>query len=168
MQQLISTTTAAALARNPHTPRPLPVTSRFHGQEPPNIYIPNETLHETEPALVFGCPPAHIKPKAPSTDTLYNHQFSCTARGKDEFSHATPQRRQLPGANPFGFWATHPKIIMIIRNLSMTCRACLTAKKIAESKKLSTICIRLQSMDPQTTNTSSAKQQTPPPLLHSP
>uniref|UniRef100_A0A915KFZ6 Uncharacterized protein n=1 Tax=Romanomermis culicivorax TaxID=13658 RepID=A0A915KFZ6_ROMCU len=84
MQQLISTTTAAAIAHNnPQTPRPQPVTSWFHHEEPHDIYMPNETLRETEPPLVFGCPSAHIKPKAPSTDTLYNNKFSRTARGKD-------------------------------------------------------------------------------------
>uniref|UniRef100_A0A915IQT1 Uncharacterized protein n=1 Tax=Romanomermis culicivorax TaxID=13658 RepID=A0A915IQT1_ROMCU len=50
MQQLISTTTAAAVAHNLPTRRPPPVTSWFHGEETPDIYIPNETLCETEPA----------------------------------------------------------------------------------------------------------------------
>uniref|UniRef100_A0A915KWQ8 Uncharacterized protein n=1 Tax=Romanomermis culicivorax TaxID=13658 RepID=A0A915KWQ8_ROMCU len=63
MQQLISTTTAEAAARNPPTPQPPPVTSRFHSEETHDIYIPNETLRETEPALAFGQPRAHVKPK---------------------------------------------------------------------------------------------------------
>uniref|UniRef100_A0A915I0Q6 Microtubule-associated protein Jupiter n=1 Tax=Romanomermis culicivorax TaxID=13658 RepID=A0A915I0Q6_ROMCU len=104
MQQLISTTAAAAAARNPPTPRPPLVTSRFHGEETHDIYIPNETLHETEPALAFRRPPAHVKPKAPSTDTLYNKKFSCNARGEDEIYRSAPQTRPPPAANPFGFW----------------------------------------------------------------
>uniref|UniRef100_A0A915IKP6 Uncharacterized protein n=1 Tax=Romanomermis culicivorax TaxID=13658 RepID=A0A915IKP6_ROMCU len=80
MQQSISTRPATANARNPPTPRQLPVSSRFHGKETRDIYIPNETLPETEPAQVFGGPLIHIKPKAPSTDTLYNNEFSCTPR----------------------------------------------------------------------------------------
>uniref|UniRef100_A0A915KPD9 Uncharacterized protein n=1 Tax=Romanomermis culicivorax TaxID=13658 RepID=A0A915KPD9_ROMCU len=59
MQQLISTTTAATVAPNPPTPRPLPVTSGFHGEETHDFYIPNETLHETELALAFSRLPAH-------------------------------------------------------------------------------------------------------------
>uniref|UniRef100_A0A915HF02 Uncharacterized protein n=1 Tax=Romanomermis culicivorax TaxID=13658 RepID=A0A915HF02_ROMCU len=104
MQQLISTTTLPpAVAHNPPTPRPPLVTSPFHGEEPGDIYIPNETLCETEPALVFGCPPAHIKPKALSTDTLYSKEFSCTACGKDEISPDAPQRCPPPPVKPFGF-----------------------------------------------------------------
>uniref|UniRef100_A0A915IQI2 Uncharacterized protein n=1 Tax=Romanomermis culicivorax TaxID=13658 RepID=A0A915IQI2_ROMCU len=103
MQQLISTTTAMAVACNLPTPRPPPVTSRFHCQETPDIYIPKETLHETEPALAFGRLPVHIKPEAPSMDTLYNHKFSCTVRGKEEISCAALQRRPLPMVNIFGF-----------------------------------------------------------------
>uniref|UniRef100_A0A915L8B6 Aminoglycoside phosphotransferase domain-containing protein n=1 Tax=Romanomermis culicivorax TaxID=13658 RepID=A0A915L8B6_ROMCU len=54
MQQLIATTTAAAIARNNLlTPWPLPVTSWFHGEESHDIYIPNETLYEIEPALAY-------------------------------------------------------------------------------------------------------------------
>uniref|UniRef100_A0A915HWW2 Uncharacterized protein n=1 Tax=Romanomermis culicivorax TaxID=13658 RepID=A0A915HWW2_ROMCU len=70
LQHLISTTTAAAAARNPSTPRPPLVTSRFHSEERRDIYIPNETLHETELVLAFSRPPVPVKPKAPSTDTL--------------------------------------------------------------------------------------------------
>uniref|UniRef100_A0A915KC53 Uncharacterized protein n=1 Tax=Romanomermis culicivorax TaxID=13658 RepID=A0A915KC53_ROMCU len=103
MQQLISTTTAAAPARNPPTPRPLPVTSRFHPEERCDIYIPNKTLHETEPALAFGPPPAHVKPKAPSTDTSYNNEYSRNARREEETSCSAPQRRPQLAANPFGF-----------------------------------------------------------------
>uniref|UniRef100_A0A915L6G0 Uncharacterized protein n=1 Tax=Romanomermis culicivorax TaxID=13658 RepID=A0A915L6G0_ROMCU len=57
MQQLISTTAATTNTRNPPTPRPLRVSSGFHGEEMRDIYIPNETLPETEPAQVFGRPP---------------------------------------------------------------------------------------------------------------
>uniref|UniRef100_A0A915K8J4 Uncharacterized protein n=1 Tax=Romanomermis culicivorax TaxID=13658 RepID=A0A915K8J4_ROMCU len=103
MQQLISTTAAAAAARNPPTPRPPPLTSQFHDEETRDIYIPNETLGETEPAQVFSRPPIHVKPKAPSTDTLYNNEFSRTARGEEGISHSAPQRRPQPAANPFGF-----------------------------------------------------------------
>uniref|UniRef100_A0A915IHD2 Uncharacterized protein n=1 Tax=Romanomermis culicivorax TaxID=13658 RepID=A0A915IHD2_ROMCU len=104
MQQLISTTTALTVARNNlPTPRSASVTSWFHGEEPGDIYIPNETLHETEPALPYGCTPARIKPKAPSTDTLCNKDLSCTAPGKDNISHAMPQRHPLSTVNPFGF-----------------------------------------------------------------
>uniref|UniRef100_A0A915K7U5 Uncharacterized protein n=1 Tax=Romanomermis culicivorax TaxID=13658 RepID=A0A915K7U5_ROMCU len=103
MQQLITTIAAAATACNPPTPRPPPVTSWFHGTETCDIYIPNETLRETELAQVFSQPPVHVKPKAPSTDTLYNNKFSCTARGEDEASRAAPQRHLQPTASPFGF-----------------------------------------------------------------
>uniref|UniRef100_A0A915IJU0 Uncharacterized protein n=1 Tax=Romanomermis culicivorax TaxID=13658 RepID=A0A915IJU0_ROMCU len=48
-------------------------------------------------------PPAHVKPKAPSINTLYNYEFSRTACGEDEVSHATPQRSPPPAVNPFGF-----------------------------------------------------------------
>uniref|UniRef100_A0A915IAD0 Uncharacterized protein n=1 Tax=Romanomermis culicivorax TaxID=13658 RepID=A0A915IAD0_ROMCU len=61
--------------------------------ETQDIYIPNETLGETEPAQVFGRPPIHVKPKAPSTNTLYNNKFSCTTHGEEEISHSAPQRR---------------------------------------------------------------------------
>uniref|UniRef100_A0A915I0A2 Uncharacterized protein n=1 Tax=Romanomermis culicivorax TaxID=13658 RepID=A0A915I0A2_ROMCU len=50
MQQLISTTTLGAVAHNPPTPRPLLVTSLLHSEKHGDIYIPNETLRETEPA----------------------------------------------------------------------------------------------------------------------
>uniref|UniRef100_A0A915IXP3 Uncharacterized protein n=1 Tax=Romanomermis culicivorax TaxID=13658 RepID=A0A915IXP3_ROMCU len=103
MQQLITTNAAPAAVRNPPTPRPPPVTSRFHGDKTPDIYIPNETLCKTERAQVFGRPPIHVKPKAPSTDTLYNNEFSCTMCGEEEGSRFTPQRRPQPAANPFGF-----------------------------------------------------------------
>uniref|UniRef100_A0A915HHC6 Phosphate transporter n=1 Tax=Romanomermis culicivorax TaxID=13658 RepID=A0A915HHC6_ROMCU len=85
-QQLISTTTAAAAAHNGPTPKPPRVTSQFHGEETRNIYIPNKTLRETELAQVFGQPPVHVKPKAPSTDTLYNDEFSRTAGQKEKTS----------------------------------------------------------------------------------
>uniref|UniRef100_A0A915HYH8 Uncharacterized protein n=1 Tax=Romanomermis culicivorax TaxID=13658 RepID=A0A915HYH8_ROMCU len=103
MQQFISTTTPAATARNPPTPRPRLVTSPFHGEERRDIYIPNKTLHETEPVQTFGQPPIHIKPKATFTDTLYNNKFSRTARGEEEGSRSKHQRRLQPAANPFGF-----------------------------------------------------------------
>uniref|UniRef100_A0A915L655 Uncharacterized protein n=1 Tax=Romanomermis culicivorax TaxID=13658 RepID=A0A915L655_ROMCU len=103
MQQLISTTAAAAAAHNLPTPRPPPVTSRLHSEETHDIYIPMETLRETELAQVFGRPPVHVKPKALSTDTLYNNEFSHTRRGEKKASHSTPQRRPQPAANPFGF-----------------------------------------------------------------
>uniref|UniRef100_A0A915KU85 Uncharacterized protein n=1 Tax=Romanomermis culicivorax TaxID=13658 RepID=A0A915KU85_ROMCU len=97
MQQLISTTTAAAVACNLPTPSPPPVTSPFHHEEMRDIYIPNQTLCETEPALAYGWPPAHIKLKILSMDTLYNNEFSRNVRGK------APQRRPPPTVNPFGF-----------------------------------------------------------------
>uniref|UniRef100_A0A915JPF9 Uncharacterized protein n=1 Tax=Romanomermis culicivorax TaxID=13658 RepID=A0A915JPF9_ROMCU len=103
MQQLISTTTITAVAHNPPTPRPPPVTSRFHSMEMCHIYIPNQTLPETEPALAFGRPPAHIKLKEPSMDTLYNNEFSRNVRSKDETSCTAPQKRGPPAVNPFGF-----------------------------------------------------------------
>uniref|UniRef100_A0A915IER2 Uncharacterized protein n=1 Tax=Romanomermis culicivorax TaxID=13658 RepID=A0A915IER2_ROMCU len=103
MQQLISTTTVAVTSNNWPTPRPPPVTSRFHSEEPCDIYIPNETLGETEPTLVFGRPLACVKPKAPSKDTLYNNEFSCTTPGEDEIPYTVPQRRPPPTVNPFGF-----------------------------------------------------------------
>uniref|UniRef100_A0A915JJN2 Uncharacterized protein n=1 Tax=Romanomermis culicivorax TaxID=13658 RepID=A0A915JJN2_ROMCU len=103
MQQLISTTTTAAAARNLPTPRPPPLTSPFHSEETRDIYIPNETLHETELALAFGRPPAHVKPKAPSTDTLYNNEFPRNAHGEEETSCSAPQRCPQSAANPFGF-----------------------------------------------------------------
>uniref|UniRef100_A0A915I910 Gag protein n=1 Tax=Romanomermis culicivorax TaxID=13658 RepID=A0A915I910_ROMCU len=103
MQHLISTTTTAATARNPPTPRPLPVTSQFHSEETRDIYIPNKTLPETELALAFGRPPVHVQRKAPSTDTLYNNKFSRNACGEDEIPCSAPQRHPLPAVNPFGF-----------------------------------------------------------------
>uniref|UniRef100_A0A915K2N2 Uncharacterized protein n=1 Tax=Romanomermis culicivorax TaxID=13658 RepID=A0A915K2N2_ROMCU len=90
MQQLISTTAAATNACNPHTPRPPLVSSRFHGEETHDIYIPNETLREIEPAQVFGRPPIQVKPKAPSMDTLYNNKFSRTACGEKELPCSAP------------------------------------------------------------------------------
>uniref|UniRef100_A0A915JX44 Uncharacterized protein n=1 Tax=Romanomermis culicivorax TaxID=13658 RepID=A0A915JX44_ROMCU len=103
MQQLILTTAAATNAHNPATPRPPPVSSWFHSEETQDIYIPNKTLSETEPAQVFGRPPIHVKPKAPSTDTLHNNKFSPTAYGEEELPHSTPQRCQPSAANHFGF-----------------------------------------------------------------
>uniref|UniRef100_A0A915J279 Uncharacterized protein n=1 Tax=Romanomermis culicivorax TaxID=13658 RepID=A0A915J279_ROMCU len=103
MQQLISMTTAATNARNQPTPRPLPVSSWFQGEETRDIYIPNKTLHETELAQVFGQPPIQVKPKVPSTDTLYNNEFSPTARVEEEIPHSAHQRRLQSAANPFGF-----------------------------------------------------------------
>uniref|UniRef100_A0A915JZ97 Uncharacterized protein n=1 Tax=Romanomermis culicivorax TaxID=13658 RepID=A0A915JZ97_ROMCU len=103
MQQLISTTTAAANAHNPLTPRPRPVSSRFHGEEMQDIYIPNKSLCETELVQVLGRLPIQVKPRAPSTDTLYNDKFSRTARGKEEAPHSAPQRCLQSVANPFGF-----------------------------------------------------------------
>uniref|UniRef100_A0A915IVB5 Chitin synthase n=1 Tax=Romanomermis culicivorax TaxID=13658 RepID=A0A915IVB5_ROMCU len=44
-----------------------------------------------------------VKPKAPSTDTLYNNQFSRTARCEEELPRSLPQRRQPSAANNFGF-----------------------------------------------------------------
>uniref|UniRef100_A0A915ITL7 Uncharacterized protein n=1 Tax=Romanomermis culicivorax TaxID=13658 RepID=A0A915ITL7_ROMCU len=101
MQQLISTTAAAIACNNLPTPRPMPVTSQFQGEEPHDIYIPNETLCETEPALAYGRPPAQIKPKAPSMGTLYNNEFSCTAPDyppHDYYDHPQP-RFDLPRAS---------------------------------------------------------------------
>uniref|UniRef100_A0A915IC62 Uncharacterized protein n=1 Tax=Romanomermis culicivorax TaxID=13658 RepID=A0A915IC62_ROMCU len=103
MQQLISTTAAATNAHNQPIPRPPPVSSRFYSKETQDIYIPNETLHETEPVQVFGRPPIQVKPKAPSTDTLYNNEFSRTARGEEELPRSVPQRHLTSAANPFGF-----------------------------------------------------------------
>uniref|UniRef100_A0A915HMS1 Uncharacterized protein n=1 Tax=Romanomermis culicivorax TaxID=13658 RepID=A0A915HMS1_ROMCU len=68
-----------------------------------HIYTLNQTLRETEPALAFSQPPAHIKAKAPSMDTLYNNEFSRTTCGEDEIASTIPQRRLPPGVNPFGF-----------------------------------------------------------------
>uniref|UniRef100_A0A915IVN0 Uncharacterized protein n=1 Tax=Romanomermis culicivorax TaxID=13658 RepID=A0A915IVN0_ROMCU len=45
---------------------------------------------------------------------------------------------------------------MIIHSLGTTCQAHPTAKKIAKTRQLWTICTRLQSTDPQPTNASSA------------
>uniref|UniRef100_A0A915HHF1 Uncharacterized protein n=1 Tax=Romanomermis culicivorax TaxID=13658 RepID=A0A915HHF1_ROMCU len=100
MQQLISTTATTAAMHNPPTPRPPLVTSPFHREETRDIYIPNETLSETEPAQVFGRLPIHVKPKAPSTDTLYNNKFSHTTRGEEEISRSAPQRRPQSAVNP--------------------------------------------------------------------
>uniref|UniRef100_A0A915JEV5 Uncharacterized protein n=1 Tax=Romanomermis culicivorax TaxID=13658 RepID=A0A915JEV5_ROMCU len=109
MQQLISTTAAAAIARNNLlTPWPLPVTSWFHGEESHDIYIPNETLYEIERALAYGWSPARVKPKAPSTDTLYNNEFCHTAPGEDNIPCITPQRCPPPTVNPYGFWDYPP------------------------------------------------------------
>uniref|UniRef100_A0A915J8C9 Uncharacterized protein n=1 Tax=Romanomermis culicivorax TaxID=13658 RepID=A0A915J8C9_ROMCU len=44
-----------------------------------------------------------VKPKAPSTDTLYNNEFSCTACCKEEAPRLAPQRCLQSTANPFGF-----------------------------------------------------------------
>uniref|UniRef100_A0A915HX51 Uncharacterized protein n=1 Tax=Romanomermis culicivorax TaxID=13658 RepID=A0A915HX51_ROMCU len=52
---------------------------------------------------VFHRPQVHVKPKALSTDTLYNNKFSSTAREEEEGSRSTPQRHPQPTANPFGF-----------------------------------------------------------------
>uniref|UniRef100_A0A915K437 Uncharacterized protein n=1 Tax=Romanomermis culicivorax TaxID=13658 RepID=A0A915K437_ROMCU len=79
------------------------MTSLFHGEETHDIYILNESLRETEQAQVFSHPPVHVKPKAPSTDTLYNNEFSRIAHGEEEASPSAPQRRLQPAANPFGF-----------------------------------------------------------------
>uniref|UniRef100_A0A915IDL5 Uncharacterized protein n=1 Tax=Romanomermis culicivorax TaxID=13658 RepID=A0A915IDL5_ROMCU len=103
MQQLISTTTATAVAHNPPIPRLPLVTSWFHGKEMCDVYIINKTLSETELALAFGRLPVHIKPKAPSTVTLCNHEFSRTACRENEVSRPMPQRWLPPMVNPFGF-----------------------------------------------------------------
>uniref|UniRef100_A0A915JL31 Peptidase A2 domain-containing protein n=1 Tax=Romanomermis culicivorax TaxID=13658 RepID=A0A915JL31_ROMCU len=153
MQQLISTTTAAAVAHNPPTLRLPPVTSWFHGEETHDIYIPNKTLHEAEPALAFGRPPADVKPKAPSMDTLYNHEFSHTTLGEDEVSCAAPQQCPLPTVNPSGFSDYPPDNYY---NVGTTCHTGANVKKIDESKLLWTTCICLQSMDPKPINASSA------------
>uniref|UniRef100_A0A915I4Z8 Uncharacterized protein n=1 Tax=Romanomermis culicivorax TaxID=13658 RepID=A0A915I4Z8_ROMCU len=156
MQQLISTTTAAAVEPNPPTPRPPPVSSQFHCEEMRDIYIPNETLPETEQALAFGRPRAHIKPKPPSKDTTLNqshHQRIPSTTTK--FPARCPRDAHCPRSTHLDSQITLQMTIMIICNHSMTCGACPIAKKIAELKLLSTICIHLQSMDPQPTNASS-------------
>uniref|UniRef100_A0A915JYQ7 Uncharacterized protein n=1 Tax=Romanomermis culicivorax TaxID=13658 RepID=A0A915JYQ7_ROMCU len=103
MQQLISTTAAATNARNTPTPRPSRVSSPFHGEETRDIYIPNETLRDTELAQIFGRLPIQVKPKGPYTDTLYNNKFSRTARSEEDLPRPAPQRHQPPMANHFGF-----------------------------------------------------------------
>uniref|UniRef100_A0A915KXK0 Uncharacterized protein n=1 Tax=Romanomermis culicivorax TaxID=13658 RepID=A0A915KXK0_ROMCU len=103
MKQLISTTASAATVRNLPTPRPPPVTSLFHREETQDIYTPNKTPRGTETAQAFGQLPIHVKPKAPSTDTLYNNEFSRTTHGEEEGSRSAPHRRLQPAANPFGF-----------------------------------------------------------------
>uniref|UniRef100_A0A915L3D0 Uncharacterized protein n=1 Tax=Romanomermis culicivorax TaxID=13658 RepID=A0A915L3D0_ROMCU len=57
-------------------------------------------------------------------------------------------------------WITLQMTIMSIRHLGTTCPACPTTKNIAELKLLSTICIPLQSTDPQQTSASSASSFT--------
>uniref|UniRef100_A0A915LAW4 Uncharacterized protein n=1 Tax=Romanomermis culicivorax TaxID=13658 RepID=A0A915LAW4_ROMCU len=54
-------------------------------------------------AQVFGRPPIQIKPKALSTDTIYNNKFSHTARCEEELPRSMPHRRQPSAANHFGF-----------------------------------------------------------------
>uniref|UniRef100_A0A915HVT1 Uncharacterized protein n=1 Tax=Romanomermis culicivorax TaxID=13658 RepID=A0A915HVT1_ROMCU len=58
---------------------------------------------ETEPAQVFGRSSIQVEPKAPSTDTLYNNQFSHTTCGEQELPHSVPQRCQPSVASHFGF-----------------------------------------------------------------
>uniref|UniRef100_A0A915L8C5 Uncharacterized protein n=1 Tax=Romanomermis culicivorax TaxID=13658 RepID=A0A915L8C5_ROMCU len=150
MQQLISTTAAATNAHNPATPRPPPVPSRFHGEETRDIYTPNETLRETELAQVFGRPPIQVKPKAPSTDTLYNNEFSHTARVEEELPHSAPQRCQPPTANHFGFsdylpddYYDHPQPrykMLRTSHREEDSRIKTIVDKIAASKQLLTIC----------------------------
>uniref|UniRef100_A0A915JD18 Uncharacterized protein n=1 Tax=Romanomermis culicivorax TaxID=13658 RepID=A0A915JD18_ROMCU len=103
MQQLISTSPASTNVRNPPTPRPGPVSSRFHGEETRDIYIPNGTLCETELAQVFGGLPIQVKPKAPSMDTLYNNEFSHTSHREEDLPRPAPQRCQPSAGNHFGF-----------------------------------------------------------------
>uniref|UniRef100_A0A915KWK1 Uncharacterized protein n=1 Tax=Romanomermis culicivorax TaxID=13658 RepID=A0A915KWK1_ROMCU len=102
---------------------------------------PKETLHETEPAQVIGQPPIHVKPKAPSTDTLYNYEFSRTTPGQED---PLPHLKDTPNLRPISLvsWTTRPMIITTTPNLGTNCHARLTAKKIAASKQLSTICTR--------------------------
>uniref|UniRef100_A0A915J0V4 Uncharacterized protein n=1 Tax=Romanomermis culicivorax TaxID=13658 RepID=A0A915J0V4_ROMCU len=140
MQQLISTTTATAAAHNSPTPRPPPVTTWFQGPETRNIYIPNKTLYETEPALAFSRPPAHIKPKVPSTDTLYNNKFSRKTRGEDKTFRTPPQGRPRPAVNPFGFSDYLPDDYY--GHLQPGCDLpCMSHREEdVESKLLSTIC----------------------------
>uniref|UniRef100_A0A915K6K9 Uncharacterized protein n=1 Tax=Romanomermis culicivorax TaxID=13658 RepID=A0A915K6K9_ROMCU len=98
MQQLISTTATATDGHNPPTPRPPPVSSPFHSEETRDIYIPNKTLRDTEPAQVFGRLPIQVKPKAPSTDTLYNNEFSrttCDYPPDDYYDHLQPRYKML-------------------------------------------------------------------------
>uniref|UniRef100_A0A915HU07 Uncharacterized protein n=1 Tax=Romanomermis culicivorax TaxID=13658 RepID=A0A915HU07_ROMCU len=142
MQQLISTTTAAANARNPPTPRLPPMSSWFQGKETRDIYIPNETLGETELAQVFGGPPIQVKPEAPSTDRLYNNEFSGTARAKKKHPVLHLKEASSQGQIPLVSRITRLTIITTTRILSTKCRAHLTAKKIVALKQLSTICTR--------------------------
>uniref|UniRef100_A0A915IDM3 Uncharacterized protein n=1 Tax=Romanomermis culicivorax TaxID=13658 RepID=A0A915IDM3_ROMCU len=69
------------------------------------MYIPKKykTPDETELAQAFGRPPIHGKPKALSTDTLCNNEFSCTTHREEEGSRSAPHRRLQPAANTFGF-----------------------------------------------------------------
>uniref|UniRef100_A0A915KMQ8 Uncharacterized protein n=1 Tax=Romanomermis culicivorax TaxID=13658 RepID=A0A915KMQ8_ROMCU len=64
---------------------------------------PSTAAHVNNDQTVFSRPPIHVKPKAPSTDTLYDNEFSCTTRGEEEAPHSAPHRRLQPTANPFGF-----------------------------------------------------------------
>uniref|UniRef100_A0A915K2A4 Uncharacterized protein n=1 Tax=Romanomermis culicivorax TaxID=13658 RepID=A0A915K2A4_ROMCU len=102
MQQLISAI-GAAVRNNPPMPRPLPAGSQFYCQDMCDIYITNYTFRETEPALAYARPLSCVKPKAPSTDTLYNNEFSSTPPSEDNIACPAPIRCLPPAAHPFGF-----------------------------------------------------------------
>uniref|UniRef100_A0A915IDK1 Uncharacterized protein n=1 Tax=Romanomermis culicivorax TaxID=13658 RepID=A0A915IDK1_ROMCU len=118
MQQLISTTTAAALARNnPPTPRPSPVTSLFHSKEPTSIFqmklsiklnwlwslvapqrTSNQRHHQQTPCTITNFPVMHAaKMKSPAR---------------------RPKDTHCPQSTHLNSRTTHQRIIMITRNLS--------------------------------------------------
>uniref|UniRef100_A0A915IZB5 Uncharacterized protein n=1 Tax=Romanomermis culicivorax TaxID=13658 RepID=A0A915IZB5_ROMCU len=122
MQQLISTTTAAAtVPNNPPTPRPPLVTSWFHSEEQRDIHLPNETLHETEPALVFGCAPAQLNGRHhPRTHcTITNSPAPPMAMMK--FPVPCLKDAHHPQSTHLDSGTIHPNILMITCNLVSNC-----------------------------------------------
>uniref|UniRef100_A0A915KLJ1 Uncharacterized protein n=1 Tax=Romanomermis culicivorax TaxID=13658 RepID=A0A915KLJ1_ROMCU len=140
MQQLTSTTTTATNARNLPTPRPLPVSSQFHGKK-------REILtFQMKPSVK----PNQLKSLADclTKSNLKRHRLiPCTitnfpAPQGEKKNYPNPRLKEANRPQPVisASQITRQTIIMTTRNLGTKCGVHLTAKKIAASKQLSTIC----------------------------
>uniref|UniRef100_A0A915K1U3 Uncharacterized protein n=1 Tax=Romanomermis culicivorax TaxID=13658 RepID=A0A915K1U3_ROMCU len=100
MQQLIAT---SAACNNHLLPRPWPASSQLPCEDTHDIYITNDTYREAEPALAYTRPPLHIKPKASSTNMVYNNKFSHASCCEDNHTCTTLPHGPPLTVQPFDF-----------------------------------------------------------------